>query len=141
MEELISLADEPTSFQSLKKKSLSCSRQKEAEIQILTMIRDAVRGDEVAIMGLIRELAIYEKAEEMVINTAEDLGKHLFDEKVCSAIVAVDDETNKIVGFALYYECYSTWRGTSQSGMCAHANPPMTTHCMYIDLFRQVPLS
>ncbi|MDP4797702.1 MAG: GNAT family N-acetyltransferase [Crocinitomicaceae bacterium] len=73
------------------------------------MIRPAQKGDEHAIMELIHGLALYEKAPEQVVNTAEDLGVHLFDEKICEAIVAEKD--NQIVGFALYYTNYSTWKG------------------------------
>jgi len=72
-------------------------------------IREAKRGDEHAIMELIRALALYEKAPEQVVNTAEDLGKHLFDEAICEAMV-VENE-NSIVGFALYFTNYSTWKG------------------------------
>ena len=73
------------------------------------MIREARKGDEQAIMDLIHGLALYEKAPEQVVNTAEDLAIHLFEEKICEAIVAEKD--NQIVGFALYYTNYSTWKG------------------------------
>ena len=73
------------------------------------MIREARKGDEQAIMELIHGLALYEKALEQVVNTAEDLGVHLFEEKICEAIVA--EKENQIVGFALYYTNYSTWKG------------------------------
>lgn len=33
----------------------------------------------------------------------------MFDDKICHAIVA--EEKNEIVGFALYYISYSTWKG------------------------------
>jgi GNAT superfamily N-acetyltransferase len=72
-------------------------------------IRAARKGDENAIMELIRALALYEKAPEQVSNTSEDLGKHLFEEHICDAIVA--EEGDKIVGFALFYTNYSTWKG------------------------------
>ena len=72
-------------------------------------IREAKRGDEGAIMDLICALALYEKAPEQVSNTAEELGKHLFDERICDAIVAEKGE--QIVGFALFYTNYSTWKG------------------------------
>lgn len=72
-------------------------------------IRSAQRGDEFAIMELIRALALYEKAPDEVVNTAEDLGTHLFAEKICDALVV--EEEGKIVGFALYYTNYSTWKG------------------------------
>jgi GNAT superfamily N-acetyltransferase len=73
------------------------------------MIRSAERGDESAIMELIHALALYEKAPEAVVNTAKDLGIHLFDEKICAAFVAEVD--GKIIGFALFYTNYSTWKG------------------------------
>ena len=72
-------------------------------------IRKAQIGDEIAIFQLIRELAIYEKAPEEVSNTIEDLKQHLFQEQLCSAIVA--SKNNEIIGFALYYTSYSTWKG------------------------------
>jgi GNAT superfamily N-acetyltransferase len=73
------------------------------------MIRPAQKGDEYAIMELIHGLALYEKAPEQVVNTADELGVHLFDEKICEAIVA--EKNNQIVGFALFYTNYSTWKG------------------------------
>lgn len=60
-------------------------------------------------MKLIQALAEYEKAPDEVVNTAEDLGKHLFEEKICDALVVEED--GDIVGFALYYTNYSTWKG------------------------------
>lgn len=73
------------------------------------IIRPAQRGDEGAIMDLIHGLAAYEKAPQEVVNTATELGTHLFDEKVCDALVAEAD--GKVVGFALFYTNYSTWKG------------------------------
>jgi GNAT superfamily N-acetyltransferase len=52
---------------------------------------------------------LYERAPEQVVNTEEDLAKHLFEEKICDAIVAVHEEI--IVGFALFFTNYSTWKG------------------------------
>lgn len=72
-------------------------------------IRHAIVGDEAAIMELIRALALFEKAPHEVINTPENLKKHLFEEQICDAIVA--EVANQIVGFALYYTSYSTWKG------------------------------
>ncbi|WP_343747177.1 GNAT family N-acetyltransferase [Fluviicola sp.] len=73
-------------------------------------IRDARPGDETAILGLIRELAVYEKAPDEVINTAEQLRTDLFEDRVCEAFV-VENEQSEIVGFALFYVSYSTWKG------------------------------
>lgn len=72
-------------------------------------IRPAQKGDEQAIMELIRGLALYEKAPEEVVNTAEDLAVHLFEEQICNALVAEKDDF--VVGFALFYTNYSTWKG------------------------------
>jgi len=72
-------------------------------------IRAAKLGDEQAIFALIQELALYEKAPEQVSNTAEQLRIDLFQSFLCEAIVA---ENNKeIIGFALFYTAYSTWKG------------------------------
>jgi GNAT superfamily N-acetyltransferase len=73
------------------------------------IIRNAQRTDVKAIFALIQELALYEKAPEQVTNTAEQLSIDLFDKHLCEAIVAELDL--EIVGFALYYTSYSTWKG------------------------------
>ena len=72
-------------------------------------IRAAKSGDEQAIFSLIKELALYEKAPEQVSNSAEHLSQDLFKSFVCEAIVA--EENKEIVGFALFYTAYSTWKG------------------------------
>jgi len=72
-------------------------------------IRVSKRGDEQAIFELICELALYEKAPEQVTNTAEQLAIDLFEDKICDSIVATLD--GEIIGFALYYVSYSTWKG------------------------------
>ena len=71
--------------------------------------RPAKLGDETEIFNLIKELALYEKEPDQVTNTVEELKQHLFEENICNAIVAQKD--NQIVGFALYYTSYSTWKG------------------------------
>ena len=73
-------------------------------------IREAKPGDEGAIMVLIQALAEYEKAPDEVVNSAEDLAVHLFQERVCDALV-VEISADLIVGFALFYTNYSTWKG------------------------------
>jgi GNAT superfamily N-acetyltransferase len=73
------------------------------------IIRKAQRTDVSAIFALIQELALYEKAPEQVTNTAENLAMDLFDKERCEAIVA--EKENQVIGFALYYTSYSTWKG------------------------------
>lgn len=73
-------------------------------------IRAARIGDEEAIHGLISELALYEKAPDEVTNTITNLHVDLFVDRVCEALV-VENEELEVVGFALYYQSYSTWKG------------------------------
>lgn len=74
------------------------------------MLRTAERKDTVQILGLIKELATFEREPNAVINTTEQLEKSLFDEKHCHAFVW-EIEEGQIAGFALYYFGYSTWKG------------------------------
>jgi GNAT superfamily N-acetyltransferase len=74
------------------------------------MIRTATRQDVAAIFQLIEELASFERAPEQVVNTPEQLEIDLFDDQICSAIVATNPDNN-VIGFALYYISYSTWKG------------------------------
>lgn len=73
-------------------------------------IREARIGDEESIHGLISELALYEKAPNEVTNTVAKLRVDLFVDRVCEALV-VENEVSEVVGFALYYQSYSTWKG------------------------------
>ena len=75
----------------------------------MILIRKATLGDEKDILLLIKELAVYEKEPDAVEITTEELRSHLFIEQICEAIVAVDNE--QVIGFALYYTSYSTWKG------------------------------
>lgn len=74
------------------------------------MIRVAEPKDSIAIFGLIQELATYELAPEQVSNTAEQLHTDLFVDQICHAIIA-ENAHGKVIGFALYYISYSTWKG------------------------------
>lgn len=75
-------------------------------------IRKAVKTDCSRIMELIHELADYEKAPEQVTVSREHFEESGFgNQPVWWAFVAQDDETRSIVGFALYYIRYSTWKG------------------------------
>ena len=73
--------------------------------------RIAQIGDEESIHRLIVELAVFEREPNAVIVPSDALYNHLFVEKVCFAIVAEDVQTDTVIGFALYYFSYSTWKG------------------------------
>ncbi len=73
-------------------------------------IREASLADCSRILELINELAVYERAPEEVTVTLAEFEDAGFGQKpVWKAFVAELDE--KIVGFALYYVRYSTWKG------------------------------
>lgn len=74
------------------------------------MIREANRSDAKAIHELIVELATYEKAPNEVKVTVEELAEDGFgSDPAYKCIVA--ERKGIVVGFALYYMRYSTWKG------------------------------
>jgi GNAT superfamily N-acetyltransferase len=74
------------------------------------MIRVATKPDCPRLLELINELAVYERAPDEVTVTLEEMQEAGFGEKpVWKAFVA--EEKGLIVGFALYYIRYSTWKG------------------------------
>ena len=77
----------------------------------MIQIRTATPSDMPAVWQLIYELAVYEKAPEAVVITPEDLLHDGFEKKLFSCIVAELD--GEIVGMALYYPRYSTWKGAT----------------------------
>jgi len=73
-------------------------------------IRFAVAEDCARLLELINELAVYEHAPEEVTVTLDHFIEAGFGENpVWKAFVAEVDQV--IVGFALYYTRYSTWKG------------------------------
>lgn len=74
------------------------------------LIRKASRDDASAMMDLIRELAEYEKAPDAVTVSQDRFIESGFGANpIWWAYVAEVD--GKVVGFALYYLRYSTWKG------------------------------
>jgi len=73
-------------------------------------IRRAVKQDCQSMMQLVNELALYEKAPEEVTVDFDHFVESGFGEKpVWWAFVAEVDQ--RVIGFALYYIRYSTWKG------------------------------
>jgi GNAT superfamily N-acetyltransferase len=82
------------------------------------VIRASVPADVPALFALIRELARYEKLENAVLGTEEQLCDHLFgNRRYCEALIAEDAGPcgPRIVGFALFFHNYSTF--LAQPGM------------------------
>ncbi|MBB2144548.1 GNAT family N-acetyltransferase [Pedobacter sp. LMG 31464] len=73
-------------------------------------IRVAVKEDCIRLLELINELAIYEKApEEVTVTLAEFVDAGFGQKPIWKAFVA--EENDIILGFALFYTRYSTWKG------------------------------
>lgn len=75
-----------------------------------TQIRKGTPEDIPELLALIKELAVFEKAEGEVIMTEDQLLKDGFgSNKQFDFIVA--EENNNILGIALYFYKFSTWKG------------------------------
>jgi GNAT superfamily N-acetyltransferase len=73
-------------------------------------IRKGTIEDMPAVLSLIQELASFEKEPSAVVVTVADLKRDGFGENpLFYTFVAVENE--EIVGMALYYYRYSTWKG------------------------------
>ncbi len=73
-------------------------------------LRRAEKGDCPRMLDLVKELATFERAPEEVTITLEHFTESGFGEKpVWWAFVA--EENNVILGFAMYYIRFSTWKG------------------------------
>ena len=73
-------------------------------------LRFAVEEDCPRILELIHELAVYEKAPKQVTVTLQEFINAGFGKTPVWKAFVVEDE-NEILGFALYYIRYSTWKG------------------------------
>lgn len=73
-------------------------------------IRKAIKSDMPAVLALITELAVFEKEPNAVQLTVADLERDGFSEQpLFQCFVA---EVNaEVIGIALYYYRYSTWKG------------------------------
>lgn len=74
------------------------------------IIRKGEKKDMKAVLELIQELATFEKEPDAVVVTVSDLEKDGFGSTPLfhTFIAKINDE---IVGIALYYYRYSTWKG------------------------------
>lgn len=73
-------------------------------------IRKGEKKDMPAVLALIKELAVFEKEPDAVVVTVTDLERDGFQENPLFATFVAEIE-NKIIGIALYYYRYSTWKG------------------------------
>jgi GNAT superfamily N-acetyltransferase len=74
-------------------------------------IRTAIKSDCERILELINELAVYERApEEVTVTLEEFIDAGFGTTPVWKAFVA-EDSAAGVIGFALFYTRYSTWKG------------------------------
>ncbi len=76
----------------------------------MLVIRKATREDVPAILGLVKELAIYEREPDAVIATEDDFLRDGFGERPAFEVLIADDG-GLAIGFAFYFFNYSTWVG------------------------------
>lgn len=73
-------------------------------------LRKAIKNDAVEILNLIQQLADFEKKPEAVVITVEDIERDGFGTKALFHVF-IAEVNSKVVGMALYYYRYSTWKG------------------------------
>lgn len=77
-------------------------------------LRPAMPDDVPAIVGLIGELAVFERLEHMMVATPESIAPHLFGARPAAEVVVAEVEVEgrpEVVGFALYFTNFSTFLG------------------------------
>lgn len=76
------------------------------------IVREGKKEDLPRTLELIRELAEFEKALDEVNNTVEMMERDGFGENPVYGLY-VAERDGKIIGIAIYYFRYSTWKGKS----------------------------
>ncbi|MBF9219490.1 GNAT family N-acetyltransferase [Hymenobacter ruricola] len=75
------------------------------------VLRRGVETDLPQVLGLIHELALYERAPEAVTNTLTAMQRDGFGPAPIFGFFVLENEAAEIVGLALFYTAYSTWKG------------------------------
>jgi len=73
-------------------------------------LRPAEKQDSEAILRLIQELAVFEKEPESVLLTVSDIEQYGFGSSPLFQCLVAQVE-QQVVGMALYYQRFSTWKG------------------------------
>jgi GNAT superfamily N-acetyltransferase len=74
------------------------------------LVRDVVPADAGQVVDLVRQLARYERSEDAVQATEEDLRRALFCPRP-QVFALVAEAGDKVVGIAVYFVSFSTWTG------------------------------
>lgn len=73
-------------------------------------VRTATPADMPAVLQLIQELATFEKEPDAVVLTSEDLIRDGFGDRPLFRVLIAEHQ-DEIIGMALFYYRYSTWKG------------------------------
>lgn len=74
-------------------------------------LRRGVEADLPQVLALIRELAVFERAPEAVTNTLAAMQRDGFGPAPIFSFFVLEDAADRIIGLALFYTAYSTWKG------------------------------
>jgi len=74
-------------------------------------LRRGVESDLPQVLALIQELAVYERAPEAVTNTLAAMQRDGFGPAPIFSFFVLENDEAIIVGIALFYTAYSTWKG------------------------------
>jgi GNAT superfamily N-acetyltransferase len=74
-------------------------------------IRRGTEADLPQVLQLIKELAEYERAADAVTNTLDDMRRDGFGPEPIFRFFVLENEAADLIGLALYYTAYSTWKG------------------------------
>jgi len=74
-------------------------------------LRTAGPADAADIFRLIVDLATYEREPDAVVVTVDELRAQLAAERPPFECLLAEDDDGAVVGFALFFHNYSTWRG------------------------------
>ncbi|CAK1600476.1 unnamed protein product [Parnassius mnemosyne] len=75
------------------------------------IVRDATINDMIAVADMIQELANFEKMPDGPKLTVKDLQRDGFETQPPAFRCKVAELKSEVVGFALYFNTYSTWEG------------------------------
>jgi GNAT superfamily N-acetyltransferase len=78
--------------------------------RIPVTIRTATEADTALVLSFVRDLARYERLEQRVVATEDDLRRWLFGDRPCAEVL-IASEGGEPAGFALFFPNFSTFLG------------------------------
>lgn len=100
-------------------------------------VRKASQEDMPSVLSLIQQLAVYEREPDAVEVTVEDLERDGFGENPLFNCFVAETE-GKIIGMALFYFRYSTWKGKTVHLEDLMVNEAYRGHGIGFQLYKKV---